>query len=167
MLTFSPATSADLPALAALAVETFTETFGHLYRAQDLHRHLETSCSLRFFEDALHTSEIVLAREDKTLTGYVKFGEVGLPVEHAPEDGEIHRLYVAKRAQAQGVGRQLMEIALGSRRLRAAPALYLGVWENNLKAQRFYARYGFTEVGEYPYPVGDHIDRELILCRRS
>ena len=34
--------------------------------------------------------------------------------------------------------------------------LWIGVWSENLGAQRFYARYGFEKVGEYEFSVGQH-----------
>ena len=45
--------------------------------------------------------------------------------------------------------------------------LWIGVWSENLGAQRFYARYGFHKVGEYEFPVGETRDREFILRRAS
>jgi diamine N-acetyltransferase len=43
--------------------------------------------------------------------------------------------------------------------------LYVGVWSQNLGAQRLYGRFGFHKVGEYDFPVGRHVDREFILER--
>ena len=43
--------------------------------------------------------------------------------------------------------------------------LWVGVWEENFGAQRFYARYGCRKVGEYDFIVGDTHDREFILRR--
>jgi ribosomal protein S18 acetylase RimI-like enzyme len=43
--------------------------------------------------------------------------------------------------------------------------LYIGVWSENFGAQRFYGRLGFTRIGKYGFPVGDHIDQEFILRR--
>ena len=42
---------------------------------------------------------------------------------------------------------------------------WLGVWSGNLRAQRFYRRYGFEKAGEYNYPVGKVVDREFIFHR--
>jgi RimJ/RimL family protein N-acetyltransferase len=39
------------------------------------------------------------------------------------------------------------------------------VWSENFGAQRLYARYGFTRVGDYFFPVGEHRDHEFILRR--
>lgn len=43
--------------------------------------------------------------------------------------------------------------------------LYVGVWSQNLGAQRFYRRYGFHQVGEYGFRVGETVDREFILVK--
>jgi RimJ/RimL family protein N-acetyltransferase len=50
--------------------------------------------------------------------------------------------------------------------LREGPrTLWIGVWSENLGAQRFYARHGFAKAGEYEFPVGRVRDREFILRR--
>jgi ribosomal protein S18 acetylase RimI-like enzyme len=43
-----------------------------------------------------------------------------------------------------------------------AAALWLSVWENNERAQRFYKRYGFEHVGEHKFMVGNTADRDFI-----
>ena len=49
---------------------------------------------------------------------------------------------------------------------QSPPDLWIGVWSENLGAQRFYARRGFQKVGEYGFHVGRTVDREFILRRR-
>ena len=64
--------------------------------------------------------------------------------------------------QGTGLGRTLFEQALdwfGDR------TVLLGVWSENLKAQRFYTHYGFQKVGEYLFMVGATADPEFILRR--
>lgn len=151
-------------ALEALARPTFTATFGHLYTQDNLHAHLTKTCSESFFTQELaNDCNIDIARVDNDLVGYIKYGAVNLPVKHDDHDMEIHRLYVMSGQQGRGVGKQLMENALNSPTLQTAPNLFLGVWENNYKAQSFYRRYGFSPIGQYLYYVGDHADREIIM----
>jgi len=64
--------------------------------------------------------------------------------------------------RGRGVAAALMEDAIAWARSRGAPALYLSVWENNERAQRFYRRYGFRHVGEHAFMVGRVRDRDLI-----
>jgi diamine N-acetyltransferase len=163
-----PYHSQDGAALASVAADTFRETFGHLYSSEDLESHLTNYCSRAYFERALEESNahIVLAWQGQQAIGYVQWGEVILPVA-SPEEcsREIRRLYVRESHQAEGVGKKLFEHALCQ--CAAAPAIYLGVWEHNHKAQRFYTRYGFTHVGEHYFLVGNHADRDLIWCRQN
>jgi diamine N-acetyltransferase len=45
--------------------------------------------------------------------------------------------------------------------------IWIGVWSENYRAQRFYERHGFLKVGEYGFPVGGTLDHEFILRRRA
>jgi ribosomal protein S18 acetylase RimI-like enzyme len=154
----------DVQALSALARQTFIETFGYLYTAENLYQHLDKTCSTDFFMSSLKQDHIITARDGDLIIGYAKFGGLGLPVNNPQRDAtEIHRLYVTQPYQARGVGAALMEEVMRHDRIQSSPAIYLGVWENNIKAQRFYSRYGFSAVGEYMYPVGTQLDREIIM----
>lgn len=163
------ATLQHMAALETLARATFTATFGHLYAHNNLQAHLNKTCSATFFvQELANGCNIDIARIGNDLIGYVKYGSVNLPVKHDSKDMEIHRLYVAGKQQGQGIGKKLMENALNSPALQAASNIFLGVWENNHKAQAFYRSYGFNPIGEYLYYVGDHADREIIMrCRVS
>lgn len=163
---FRDATLRDTAMLAELGYDTFFETFGHLYAAEDLRAHLNAQCSEDFFHAALTSGDhIILAEDNGHAVGYCKIGRIGMPVAYPPAEAqEIHRIYVRKAYQGQGLGQELLERALQTKRLREAPVVYLGVWEENLPAQQLYYRHGFMPVGRYLYNVGKHVDREIILA---
>ncbi|MEJ0010843.1 MAG: GNAT family N-acetyltransferase [Alphaproteobacteria bacterium] len=166
-VTFRPATPRDADTLAALARETFTDTFGHLYSEGDLSAHLAEKCSPQFFRDALDAGDdITLVEDGGQPVGYSKVGGLGLPVAYPIENAqEIHRIYVRRSHHHQGLGQQLLDRAFASERLKRASVVYLGVWEENDRAKQFYYRNGFMPVGRYLYPVGQQLDRELILAQ--
>ena len=58
-----------------------------------------------------------------------------------------------------------MELALEWLERDGPRPLWIGVWSGNLKAQRFYARYGFERFGEHTFPVGGWLDQEVALRR--
>lgn len=161
-----PATHEDAEALSRLAVTGYTDTFGHLYTKENLDSHMEKTCSPAYFRQALDEGDVILlAFVEEQLAGYVKAGALGLPVQGAENASELHRLYVLEAYHGQQIGRALMEAAMALPPLNGASEIYLGVWENNVKAQQFYARYGFKPHGEYLYYVGTHADREFIYKR--
>lgn len=63
------------------------------------------------------------------------------------------------------VGTRLMDTGLEWLASQGRSPLYIGVWSENYGAQRFYARNGFSQVGEGGFPVGSTADREFILKR--
>ena len=167
--TIRRATPDDAPALAALGAATFTETFGHLYPPEDLQAFLVGSHSvdawIRTLADAQRATWVAMLA-DATSIGFMVVGACKLPIENRePTAGEIQQLYVLARYHNLRLGTRLMDLGLEWLEAQSRTPLYIGVWSENLGAQRFYGRYGFDKVGEYGFPVGKTVDREFILKR--
>src|SRR3546814_1338955 len=73
----------------------------------------------------------------------------------------LHQLYVGAAAKGTGVAAALIEWGIAWARERAS-ILYLSVFTENPRAQAFYRRYGFVDVGRNAFRVGDHIDEDRI-----
>jgi diamine N-acetyltransferase len=162
------ATPADAETVSRLATATFVETFGHLYPEQDLRAFLEEAY-------AVDRQRAILAHPDYAVwlleqggeaVGHAAAGPCGLPhPDVAQGDGELKRLYVLAAHQNAGLGARLFATALAWLQREGPRTLWVGVWSENLGAQRFYARHGFELAGEYEFPVGRVRDREFILRR--
>jgi ribosomal protein S18 acetylase RimI-like enzyme len=166
------ATAGDSDRLAALGERTFRETFVEgfaiAYPPDDLALFLAQSYAPEVFAAKLAdpAQALWLAFAGATPVGYANAGPCRLPHPDAqPRHGELYRLYVSQGQQGQGVGRRLMDAAVAWLDRDGPGPLWLGVWSGNLKAQAFYARYGFEKVGEYDFPVGATRDREFVLRR--
>ncbi len=163
-----PATPTDAAVLAALGRETFVETFGHLYPPSDLDPYVAEIFTPATFGGFLSdpTQAMWIVESGSNAVGYAQAGLCGLPhPDVTPNCGELKRIYVHSRAQGGGLGNRLLETALA---WQTAPkrTLWIGVWSQNLGAQRRYGRYGFEKAGEYEFPVGKSRDHEFILRRR-
>lgn len=166
-VTLRPGVPGDAAALAALAAVTFTETFGHLYRSEDLATFLRVWKADSVYAGHLADPDILITVATDGaggLVGYVLAGGCKLPVADLdPAAGEVRELYLLQGQQGQGLGTRLLEGALTWLEERGRAPLYVGVWSGNHGAQRLYGRYGFEKVGEYEFPVGEQMDREFIL----
>ena len=163
------AVTADAAQLAKLAAATFEETFGHLYEPKDLQAFLSSSRSaeryLRMLTDARIGLWIAAVDQGEPI-GYAVVGSCKLPVENLESTaGEVQELYVRSDYHGQQLGTRLLTTALDWLAAEHFAPLYVGVWSENVGAQRLYERFGFAKVGEYGFPVGDHIDHEFILKR--
>ncbi len=58
-----------------------------------------------------------------------------------------------------------MDAAIESARASGAQTLWLGVWERNLRALAFYAKYGFVRVGEHTFTLGTDAQTDWVLAR--
>ena len=160
--------SADAATLAAIGAETFTETFGHLYPPQDLAAFLAEAYSLERaradLADAAKASWLVEA--DGVAIGYALAGPCGLPhAQVTPQCGELKRIYFRKAWQGGGLGLRLFTAVMAWLEADGPRTVWLGVWSENLGAQRFYGRQGFEKVGEYGFAVGSVVDHEYIFRR--
>jgi ribosomal protein S18 acetylase RimI-like enzyme len=159
-----------IPALSQLAIDTFVETFGHLYPPEDLSAFLEKSYApAQLLADTSAPAQfwrIVYVGTDAG--AYLQCGPVSLP--HPETDpahqGELKRLYVHSGLQGKGLGKQLLTIAMDwMTETYPGNPQWIGVWSENHKAQGLYGAYGFERVGAYQFPVGQTLDDEFILRR--
>lgn len=158
----------DAEALSRIGGETFVETFGHLYPEDDLAAFLQDAYGLaRTRKDLADPGKAAwLVEAAGEVVGYAQAGPCDLPHDEvAPEDGELKRIYLRKRAQAGGLGARLIGEVFGWLEAEGRARIWIGVWSQNFGAQRFYQRLGFEKVGEYIFPVGTVQDLEFILRR--
>jgi diamine N-acetyltransferase len=164
MLTLRPATPADAAAIAQVARASFTETFGHLYSPENLAAFLRQHTTVEWAAQIADPAYAIrLVEADGLLAGYAKLGPPSLPF--TPETGaiELRQFYLLKPHHGTGFAAEMMAWVLAEARARGHAALYLSVFTDNTRARRFYARYGFEEVGPYTFKVGDHEDADIVM----
>jgi GNAT superfamily N-acetyltransferase len=153
----------DSAALADLHRLSFVETFGHLYRPEDLEAFLSRLSEEGFRGELLDGEhEVRFAEADGEPVAFVKLGPIGLPVRPERPALEFRQLYVLKPWQGAGVAAALTEWALARAWARGAEEIYLSVWAENHRAKAFYRRYGFAWFAPYKFMVGEQADEEEI-----
>ena len=159
------ATPEDAGAIAAFAERSFRHTFGHIDAPADLALFLASWNPPDRVRAQIASEEhdIALARDAAgAILGYIKMGPLDFDLpDDQPKDGavELHQLYVAEAAKGTGVAAALMDWGIAWARTRAS-TLYLSVFTENDRAQAFYRRYGFYDVGRNAFRVGNHIDED-------
>ncbi len=165
MIQLDTPTPADATALDAMAEASWRDTFTHFYKPEDLASFLDENFGpegrlLRDLANPLITWQV--ARVDGAIAGYAKMVPPTLE-QASTADAQLAQLYVATRWHGHGIAHALMDWAMTTARARRAPALLLTVFEENHRAIAFYAKYGFVHVGDYAFPVGRQIDRDLVM----
>lgn len=158
------ATEADAALMAVLGPRTFVETFGHLYSEENLTAFLRNHSEENWRAELSDPRFAVrLAEQGGEAVGFAKVGPPSLPFEVTGPTAELRQFYVLKPWQGAGIAPVLMDWVIDESRRRGAEEIYLSVFVDNARAQRFYARYGFEPVGRYDFMVGTHADEDVIM----
>ena len=164
MIATRDATPADALAVRALYIACFTDTFGHLYAAEDFAVFMGWQDEARWHAEFADPDFAVhVAESQNGLIGFAKLGPASMPFD--PGDRaciELRQLYVLPEAKGTGIAARLMDWSVAEARRRGAADLWLSVFTDNDRARRFYRRYGFVEVMPYKFMVGNHADEDMI-----
>jgi GNAT superfamily N-acetyltransferase len=153
----------DLCAMAELA---FSDTFAHLYAPEPFKEFLREaygaggSMEQDLQDPAIHW--IVGMFQGRPI-GYAKVSILTAPAP-SPQPGslELRQIYVLKEWHGEGVSDHLMGRALDYARSVDASEIYLTVFDHNVRAKRFYSRYGFSEVGHCTFTLGGRVDDDRV-----
>ena len=157
----------DAAALSLLGGATFLASFAHDHPGDALIAHIRNAHGEAYYAAALADPDQAILIGETPLgapVGYALLTPPALPMETRDDDLELKRIYLLSGWQGGGNGARLIKLAMDEARRRGATRLLLAVYEGNEQAQRFYARHGFTEVGETVFMVGDVPFRDLIFA---
>ena len=82
---------------------------------------------------------------------------------NAEKPVELSRLYAHQKRIGQGVGQMLMDACVERAKAENCDVMWLGVWEYNPRAQRFYEKNGFSVVGSHVFLLGKDEQTDLLM----
>ena len=139
----------DYHTLAKLSKATFIETYAEYNSDKNLQKYSKANFSRNAIKKQLEDDGnffLVAIFDDKEV-GYAKLTENNKPFHDKTINAvELERIYVLKEYQGSGIGKNLLENCLAFAKLRKYPVMWLGVWEQNLDAIKFYQRQGFCSL---------------------
>jgi GNAT superfamily N-acetyltransferase len=168
-----PATADDVPTLAAVAGATFVLACPPSMSSERVEAFVSEVLSAERFTGYLADPgrHVLLAERNGAGLGYAML------VAGEPADDDVRRairlrptvelskIYVLPEAHGTGAAALLMERALDWARGAGAAGVWLGVNQQNERAQRFYAKSGFERVGTKRFLVGGIHEDDFVMER--
>ena len=153
-------TLADVRTLSVIAKQSFYDTFTGTCTEADLQSFLETYFNEdRLSEEIRDEDHFCFFAETAGIpAGFLQFKEdySSLSLMKKWKALELKRIYVLKEFHGMGIAQKLMEYILDFARNEKYEMVWLGVWEHNDRAKKFYEKYGFTFSGHtHPFPIGN------------
>ena len=178
-----PATASDIPALTALAADTFPLACPPTTTREAMDAHIAAKLNADviggWVSSPTHSVVVADAVVAGTLDGYAlaTFGPCGDPEAAMALDRlgvtsdpvhELSKIYVRAEAQGNGLATALMEAAIGATRAAHGDSpVWLGTNDANLRAQAFYRRHRFAQVGTRTFVVGGSRESDVVMLRRD
>lgn len=159
-------TLADLHTLQEIGRQTFFETFADGNTPENMERYLAES----FAEEKLAAelsdpnAQFYFAQIQSETVGYLKLNQGTSQTEAiAGNTVEIERIYVLKAYHGMGVGQFLYEQAIQIACEANVEYVWLGVWEENPRAIRFYEKNGFVAFDKHIFTLGEDAQTDILM----
>ena len=160
------ASISDLQALQFISIQTFSETFAEFNSEANMKLYIDKSFNLISLKAQLQNnfSKFYLVMDGEMVAGYLKINWGNTQSESVdPNALEIERIYVQKLYQGKNVGLALYQKALSVAKAFNFDFIWLGVWEKNQKAIRFYKKNGFVEFDKHLFKLGDDVQTDILM----
>ena len=165
-ITLRYATKDDAELIADISRQAFYDTFAADNTEADMTKFMnEQFTKGRLMLEVGDKENIfLLAYHGDKIAGYLKLRD-GKKLEAlgSTNSFEIARLYALKDFIGKGVGKLLMQAALHIAEEKEKEVVWLGVWERNERAIKFYSSWGFEKFGEWDFLLGDDMQRDWLM----
>jgi ribosomal protein S18 acetylase RimI-like enzyme len=156
----------DINELKTICSKTFEDTFLPFNPALTIQKYIST----KFNEEQLKTelknpySKFYFAEIDERNVGYLKINFGSAQTEkNYKESMEIERIYVLSEYHGKGVGQSLLDYSIKIAKNNNVKYIWLGVWEKNKRAVRFYEKNGFVKFDDHIFMMGDKKQSDIIM----
>ncbi len=166
MIEIRKAGLADLDKLHPLGRDTFYHSFKDANTVEDMNNYLAANFTREKIEEQLTNRDSIfyLALDKDVAVGYLKLNRGPAQTDIQDDSSlEIERIYVKVGLQGSGIGQQLFETAVATAKENKAAYIWLGVWDQNTRAIKFYERHGFKEFAKHDFLLGSDLQTDILM----
>src|SRR5690606_29366635 len=157
---------ADLNSLVNMARISFIQAFTEGNKIENVNTYLEEAFTEEQFMDEMENpaSVFFLLEVNGDLAGYAKVNFVPAQTDlHDNSSLEVARLYLLENYVGIGLGKILLDHTINFAKLNRKKYLWLGVWEKNARAIKFYEKNGLSIFSSHPFAFGDELQPDRLV----
>ncbi|KAJ6114746.1 hypothetical protein N7486_000524 [Penicillium sp. IBT 16267x] len=160
--------ASDAQAISSVGSQVYSETFGHSLSAEDLKSYLEEAYSPSQIAQELADQSkhfIVVCNKRHGVIGFAQLTEGTTEdcVAKEQKPVELQRLYIKTEYHGLKIGKHLIAESEDLARNLGYKTVWLGVWEENIRAQGVYKRMGYVKVGYHGFKSGECVQRDHVM----
>jgi len=165
-LSFEKCNLQNLKKLVEISRTTFINAFEKDNNPKDFSNYINAA-----FSEAKISSELLNENSDfyftylnNKLVGYFKLNKNEAQTEtFNTKTIELERIYVIEQFQHQGIGKYMLFEIFKIVKSNNVSFLWLGVWEKNRAAIKFYQRYNFKKFDTHFYYIGNDKQTDWLM----
>lgn len=166
MVLINKCTLADIDKIKKLGETTFYETFANENSKEDMEQYLKENFSYERLQKEIMNDHMLywIATYEEEPVAYMK-----LNFEQAQTEAgyacslEIQRIYVLANYKGKHIGKALIQKAIEIGKEHSLKYLWLGVWEYNLPAIKFYEKQGFQIFDSHLFQLGNDVQKDHLM----
>ncbi len=159
-------TTNEIDQLQKIGRQTFYETFSTGNTQENMQKYLDERFSIEKLTAELNEKNAIFyfAQLENKIVGYLKinFGDSQTELKD-DKSLEIERIYVLKEFQGKKIGQILYDKAIEIAKQKDADYIWLGVWEENPRAIKFYKKNGFIEFDKHIFKLGNDEQTDIMM----
>ncbi len=156
----------DLSALQLIGIQTFKEAFASDNSVENMNAYISKAFSIETLRTQLSSpnTQFYLALLNDKVVGYLKINFEKSQLENKNNKGlEIERIYVYKEFYGKKIGQFMLDKAIAISKITPVNYIWLGVWEHNPRAIRFYEKNGFVAFDKHAFILGDENQTDILM----
>lgn len=156
-LVFKKCSVNDLDRLVQISKATFIDAFETDNNPDDFKVYIDFAFNKSKLTEELENpfTTFYFVYAENNLVGYFKLNENDAQSDLKGKDSlELERIYVVPEFQDKGIGNSILQRVKELASKTTKTFLWLGVWEHNKAAIKFYETNGFSKFGMHPYFIG-------------
>lgn len=165
-LNIRPIANIEVDALRQIAIKTFRDAFDAFNSEENMSYYVNTGLSKEQLTQELQNSnsEFYFAEIDSEVIGYLKLNFKDAQQEFQHDNSlEVQRIYIDQAYQGQQIGQSLLDFSFKRAQEESVDYIWLGVWEHNPGAIRFYEKNGFSVFDKHSFLMLDDVQTDLLM----
>ncbi|MEO6523694.1 MAG: GNAT family N-acetyltransferase [Mucilaginibacter sp.] len=153
-------------ALLKLSRQTFFDAFAAVNNPDDIAAYATQAFTIEKVTSELENphSHFYFALLDDEIIGYLKLNSGNAQTEFRDNNAlEVERIYILKKYQGNKFGEQLLNFAIALAQQAHCKYIWLGVWDKNQSAIRFYQSHGFNIFGSHYFMLGSDKQTDILM----
>lgn len=160
------ATVSDLETIQKISIQTFIETFAAVNTPENIANYIKNSLNTEQLTAELNnlSSQFYIAYSNDEVVGYLKINFGDAQTESINENTlEVQRIYVLQNFHGKNIGQLLLNEVKKIAKSTGVDSIWLGVWEENHRALRFYTKNGFVVFDKHVFMMGNDEQTDLLM----